>query len=216
MYVHEKAVFIAHPKTASSSVGHVLNRDAAWKKIGEHHHVIPESIPKGIPVIGLIREPQDWYVSWFHDHHPRKAVSGVSHAEHRVKFRGWFERFIEGGEKRWSLRHGVQWGGKYRCLYGLPLITHLLFFDRLAAGWSAMWQELGLEPFVLPHKHELGRWAWKAHYWFEDDLVELLDRKRPDYIRVYKQLAEMRGDGSVLNVSSGMIDSLWGPGDVAS
>ena len=66
-------------------------------------------------VISVVREPEDWYTSWFfHD------KSGTE------SFDDWFPGFI----KR----------NKYSVLgfFGLEHTTHLIFFEKLIEGWGAV------------------------------------------------------------------------------
>lgn len=67
MITTEKFVFIHMHKTGGQSINNIIeNCVPSFKSIGYHfpHHMLPaESVD--LPIVGMVRNPWDWYVSWY-------------------------------------------------------------------------------------------------------------------------------------------------------
>lgn len=139
--------FIAHPKTASTSLSRVLQKNGWSSKTG--HHEIDEPIPA--QVISVIREPHDWHVSWFF------------HVAPKSSFAEWLPVFLR--EAGWP----------YGRFDGLVHTTHLIFYKRLQVGFDAVMADLGLQPLELPFDNVKGRAGRPSDEFFTPELSELLD-----------------------------------------
>jgi hypothetical protein len=67
MIVTDKFVFIHMHKTGGQSLGHIIHDCVpSAKPIGYHYpyHMLPAEYA-GLPVVGMVRNPWDWYVSWY-------------------------------------------------------------------------------------------------------------------------------------------------------
>ena len=67
MITTDKFVFIHMHKTGGQSLGHILEACIpSTKHIGYHYpyHMLPEEYAD-LPVVGMVRNPWDWYVSWY-------------------------------------------------------------------------------------------------------------------------------------------------------
>ena len=67
MIATDKFVFIHMHKTGGQSLGHIIERCMPdMQQIGYHYpyHLLPQKYA-GLPVIGTIRNPWDWYLSWY-------------------------------------------------------------------------------------------------------------------------------------------------------
>ena len=67
MITTDKFVFVHMHKTGGQSLGHILESCMPdMKHIGYHYpyHMLPEQYG-GLPVVGMVRNPWDWYVSWY-------------------------------------------------------------------------------------------------------------------------------------------------------
>jgi len=168
MYCHSNITVIAHPKTASKSLAQVLI-DRGWQKVGHHHDM---GQPTG-SVVSVIREPKDWYVSWYF------------HCGRPEPFHGWLKGFILSND--WSKKG----------FFGVPFTTHLIFFDRLSEGLNAAFADLQERPVELPTLNHLGRNNQPADDFFDDHAAQLLDKNRVDE---YSSLKKRLGDESYLRL----------------
>jgi hypothetical protein len=71
MILSDKFVFIHLPKTGGSFVRELLTHyaPAAWHVTLHDNHPTIRDIPathSDLPIFGLVRNPFDWYVSWYH------------------------------------------------------------------------------------------------------------------------------------------------------
>lgn len=161
MYRKGDTAFITHPKTASQSVRIALTA-AGWERTSGHHDI---DLPMPKNVISVIREPEDWYVSWYF------------HMQRELSFEGWLPEFIE-------FNH-------YSCkgFFGLQHTTHLVFYSDLHAGLDAVFEDLELptiELEIVNRKHRNGR---PASEFFTDELRCLLPaRMVKAYARLLDQL----------------------------
>ena len=67
MIATDKFVFIHMHKTGGQSLGHILDKCMpSMKAIGYHypHHMLPAEY-EDLPVVGMVRNPWDWYISWY-------------------------------------------------------------------------------------------------------------------------------------------------------
>ena len=67
MIATDKFVFIHMHKTGGQSLGHIIERCMpSMQHIGYHYpyHMLPEKF-SALPVVGTIRNPWDWYISWY-------------------------------------------------------------------------------------------------------------------------------------------------------
>ena len=67
MIVTDKFVFIHVHKTGGQSLNDALRQSIPNHRFAGYHlprHLIPEEA-QGLPVVGLVRNPWDWYVSWY-------------------------------------------------------------------------------------------------------------------------------------------------------
>jgi hypothetical protein len=70
MLIHERFVFLHVPKTGGRFIRHVLGQEISQcRELPiESRHDGWDKIPKeaaGLPVLGFVRNPWDWYVSWY-------------------------------------------------------------------------------------------------------------------------------------------------------
>jgi hypothetical protein len=173
MYKHDTLDigFIAHPKTASSSAARILCENG-WH-VTSNHHMVDRNLPAN--VISVIREPQDWYVSWYF--HIRKHPLG----QIKCDFAEWLPTFIE----------TASWPHQRDGFIGIEQTTHLIFYKRLQDGWDAVMADLGLEPLELPFLNVQGRENRPADEFFTPELVKLLN---PDLQAQYAALEAQLGD----------------------
>ena len=177
MYRYEDAAFIAHPRTASVAAGYILKENGWRKPILGHHEIDPE-LPK--TVISVIRETEDWIVSWYyHVVHPR--------TKNDPTFADWLPGFLE----------NPNYTDFTRGFHGLPHTTHLIFYDRLQAGFDAVFDDLGLKPVVLPHLNVRNREKRPASDFFTDSLRNLLDKRQ---IVCYDSYRKLLGDQKYLRI----------------
>ena len=168
MYRRGNITVIAHPKTASKSLAQVLI-DRGWQKIGHHHDI---RSPTG-SVISVIREPKDWYVSWYF------------HCGKPGPFNLWLKGFILNND--WSKKG----------FFGVPFTTHLIFYDRLSEGLSDAFKDLQESPIKLPILNHLGRNNRPADYFFDEASIEMLDKAM---VEEYSLLKEELGDEPYLRL----------------
>ena len=67
MIVTDKFAFVHMHKTGGQSLSHILHACVPnFKPIGYHYplHMLPAE-HTGLPVVGMVRNPWDWYVSWY-------------------------------------------------------------------------------------------------------------------------------------------------------
>lgn len=161
--------FIAHPKTASTSAAKALEAENWWAK--KPHHEADEPFPKN--VISVIREPMDWYVSWyFHVRGRRNRDIG--------DFDEWLEEFVQ--HKSFP---------QHPPFYGLPHTTHLLFYDRLQDGLNAALTDLNLQPIELGFFNVRGREGRPASEFFDQNSKNLIDN---GLFMTYDSLRDQLGD----------------------
>ena len=175
MYRYERDIaFIAHPKTGSQSAAKMM-RDNGWRKANNHHEL---DFPMPLNVISVIRETEDWFVSWYFHNHPKEG--------NRPEFGKWLQGYTDHND--WARRG----------FYGLRYTTHLLFFDRLQDGLSAVYQDLGIVgPRELPHLNHKGRNKQPASDFFDEESRKLLD---PQMILTYNSLRSQLGDKPYLRI----------------
>jgi hypothetical protein len=84
MLIHEKFVFLHMPKTGGSFVGNVLKRElpgsltrGAPGKLHPGWGDLPDEA-RGRPVLVYVRNPWDWYVSWYHAVSAKELAAGKS------------------------------------------------------------------------------------------------------------------------------------------
>jgi len=167
--------FISHPKAASMAVNAVLLKND-WRKTSGHHE-IDFPLPKN--VITIIREPRDWYVSWYFFRHVRVEKPWTPFAE-------WLETnmhedpFIANG------------------FFALKHTTHLVFFDRLQVGFDAVFGDLGLPRLEIPVHHATpDRDGATADEIFDEKAENLLDK---GMISCYDSLVQRVGDQPYLRI----------------
>ena len=67
MIVTDKFAFVHMHKTGGQSLSHILNDCMPnLQHIGYHypHHMLPPQ-HSDLPVVGMVRNPWDWYISWY-------------------------------------------------------------------------------------------------------------------------------------------------------
>lgn len=175
MYVHKSGDFayIAHPKTASSSIAHALLQTGEWEQSGNHHEVRTGPLRKeGVRTISVIREPFDWYVSWYFHY----------------KWEQPFPKFL-----KWFLKTGNSHTRQGE-FFGLEHTTDLVFFDRLLAGFDDLFNCLGLEPLEIPHRNHQGREGRPVGEFFDSKAATLLATEKADLIKLYSDLRHRLGE----------------------
>ena len=174
MYVHDsgKIVYIAHPKTASSSISHAMNESGEWEPLAGHHEVRTAPIKEGVRVISVIREPFDWYVSWYFHY----------------KWKEPFPKFL-----KWFLKTGNQ-HTRQGDFFGLEYTTDLLFFERLHEGLDALFDDLGLDRLQLQHRNHQGREGRHWSEFFDQKSSTLLATERGELLKLYGDLRKQLGD----------------------
>lgn len=133
MYVNEKrkAVFICHPRTASSALGWVFRSyPLGFVKVGNHHSLNPKMLG-GMTVACVVRNPLDMLVSWYYYH--RNDWDGKPFQD----FLHWFAE----NPNVW-VKHGI--------LYGVPYANHILRYEHLDSDLEAFWKKIGMDPVPLP------------------------------------------------------------------
>lgn len=177
MYLHESGLiaYIAHPKTASSSISHALGETGEWEHCGPHHEIREGPLKReGVRVISVIREPFDWYVSWYFHY----------------KWKEPFPRFLE-----WFLKtgnnHTRQPGGEF---YGLQYTTDIIFYEKLVEGLDGVFDDLGLDRLDLPYRNHQGREGRHWSEFFNSKASTLLATERPELLKRYGELRKQLGD----------------------
>lgn len=84
MLIHDRFIFLRVRKTGSTFVADALRRELpaeSVRRLGRHSgwNRIPSGI-EGRPVLAYIRNPWDWYVSWYHFNQARNARDGIFRA----------------------------------------------------------------------------------------------------------------------------------------
>lgn len=173
MYVHhsQDIAYIAHPKTASSSISHALLETGEWDLVGNHHEVSEKKLA-GMRVISVVREPTDWYVSWYFHYHSDKS------------FYEWFRWFINTGNSH--TRQGEFFGVKYS--------TDVLFYDRVHEGLDLVFDDVGLDRLDLQHRNQQGREGRAPELFFCQKSAQLMAERKADFLRLYADLLAERGD----------------------
>ncbi len=67
MITTDKFVFVHMHKTGGQSLGHIIEDCVpSMRHIGYHYpyHLLPQEYAQ-LPVVGMVRNPWDWYISWF-------------------------------------------------------------------------------------------------------------------------------------------------------
>ena len=67
MITTEKFVFIHMHKTGGQSINHIVEQCIpSFQQIGYHypHHLLPSEY-SALPIVGMVRNPWDWYISWY-------------------------------------------------------------------------------------------------------------------------------------------------------
>jgi len=67
MIISDKFAFVHMHKTGGQSLGHILHDSLPnLQHIGYHYpyHMLPAQ-HAGLPVVGMVRNPWDWYISWY-------------------------------------------------------------------------------------------------------------------------------------------------------
>lgn len=143
MYIdrERKAAFICHPKTGSSALGWVINKQMHLEKVGTHHTVEPQILGPDWKVGCVVRHPIDTLVSWYFYHR---------------HFEGTFQEFLFREPSRW-MRYGL--------FYGLPYATHVLRFEHLQKDWYSFCDEVGWTRYPIPVKNVSERRA--GRHWQE-------------------------------------------------
>jgi len=116
MYVHvdKKVAYISHPKTASSSIAHVLLNELGFDFAGRHHEIVkPPGGWEGWSVISTIRDPLDTLVSWYFHH--------AKHMGEPPVFSTWLRSFIRRPNPLVA----------DRLFFGLKYTTHVLIYEVL-------------------------------------------------------------------------------------
>lgn len=131
MYVnhYHEAIFIAHPRTASTATAHVLMQKG-FEIIGDHHYVDHECIPRDYKVICTVRNPFDLMVSWYHNK-PREQPFAL-----------WLPEFLDGC-------HYLQ----DRIFYGQPYATHVMHFEYLQEDFDQIAKQVGLPQTEIPPRN---------------------------------------------------------------
>lgn len=163
MYCFGNIAVICHPKTASRSLAEALG----WERVG-HHHEMKLPLPEN--VISVIREPEDWYTSWYFHQLDQKQ-----HTPEQRPFRDWLRYFTE----------NVHWSKL--AFYALPHTTHLVFYKNLSEGINAALESLGQPAIELPVLNRKGR---TDEEFFTDETRRLLD---PELIKTYTTLEKRLG-----------------------
>jgi len=146
MYVHvdKKVAYIARPKTASSSIAHVLLNKLGFEFAGRlwcegrcsHHEIVePPGGWEGWSVISTIRDPLDTLVSWYFHH--------TKHMGEPPVFSTWLRSFI-----RRPNPLVVD-----RLFFGLKYTTHVLIYEHLQDDFNSVMVELGLPTVTLPQRN---------------------------------------------------------------
>lgn len=182
MYVnHDKrAVFIAHPRTASTSLRACLLR-RGWEGVGEHHQVIPSSIEKDMLVFSVIREPADWIVSWY------------GRSRRNQEFGAWLKQFLDAKSVIVRTAPYVLPTDE-NAFYGLSYSDFVLFHDRLSAGLRIICEKLKIEEFALPR---LEQSTLRPRSITPENLA-LMWNQRKSLFHLYDVLEEAR-NGAVLH-----------------
>lgn len=69
MLIHDRFVFLQMPKTASTFIAGALKQELELSKVNPYKHADWAKIPpeaSELPVLTYVRNPWDWYVSWYH------------------------------------------------------------------------------------------------------------------------------------------------------
>ena len=170
MYVHDSnVVYIAHPKTASQSVGEALQR-AGWKLRGTHHEIVEEYINADTKVLSAVREPHDLYVSWYYHHGARKG------------FHEWLMEYLDNPNK--AIKDGD--------FFALERTTHILFFDTIQESVNAALIDVGLDPIEMLRTHDAGRNGRPWQDVFSPGSMILFNERKSDLINMYEMLKVIR------------------------
>lgn len=152
MYVKDDTAVIAHPKTGSMSLCDVLTNQMGYKVVGKHHSV--EDTSQYERVVSVIREPFDWYTSWYFHYKKRDKAD--------EPFDDWLVKFCT-GENRWH-RKGF---------YGLPLTTHVVFYEDLQQGLTDL-----LDAPTLPRRNAGPREPVETKKFFDSSKYDALKEQR--------------------------------------
>jgi len=129
--VYKNVAFIAHPRTASTSIGYVLEQYLGFKRVGTYHGVVPEIIEPNWIVGCVVRNVFDTIVSWyFYNRHP-------------PPFEEWLPDFLN--DSNHLIKDGLFFGQKYA--------THILRFEHLNADFQEFLLKAGLDDHPLPKKN---------------------------------------------------------------
>lgn len=138
MYVHAKAraAIICHPRTASSSLGHMLRNSArGFEKIGNHHSLVPEICDQMDVVACVLRNPLDLLVSWYYYH--RK----------RIEAKETFQDFLY-----WFRENPNIWV-QYGLLYGIPYCNYTMRFECIQQDLTEFCRKIGVAEIILPERN---------------------------------------------------------------
>lgn len=153
MYVHEvaRALYLAHPRTASSATAKALQEQAGFQLVGDHH-----SGPNGLDLSG-------WTV----------MTTVRNHFDALVSL--WFlqDRSPPLGPRFWESFLTSANGERYpdpRRLYALhlPVATDVLRFERLGSDLNTALATVGLGPVTLGHHHRTEARAGRPYSEFYD------------------------------------------------
>lgn len=165
MYVLDNVSFIAHPNTGSRSMKTMVQK-LGGKCVNDQHGICIPTIEKSRAIVCVVRNPFDMMASWYW----RMSV--------RPKFSHWLENTLEreiGHEDPQRVGGGL--------FFGLKYATHVIRFERLAAGYEAVFKTLRLPVVELPHKGR-ARHRREQHYkvLYDDYSKLLIVRKYGDIL----------------------------------
>lgn len=110
MIIHEDFIYVANPRTASRATEMVLKDilgDAAQVTKLHHPKTNHSALKRDVPIYGVVREPLEWIVSWYH--HTKRPVP--------------FPQFVKEYKNGWLFNS--------RLTVYAPYITHLCNYNTL-------------------------------------------------------------------------------------
>jgi len=175
MYVDAKGqlAFLAHPRTASTSLRQCLLR-TGWKGVGEHHEIVHSELRSDMLVFSVIREPFDWFASWYF-----RKTSG------NEDFHVWLKMFLrQGGVFVQQTPYILP--NDNGAFFGLPYTHWVLFYDNLQIGLNTICEKFGIDNFSLP---KLEKTDNRTQCPWTERSIDLLREERSGLISLYHQLS---------------------------
>ena len=137
----------------------VLISQMGYKLVGKHHSM--EDLTPYERVVSVIREPFDWYTSWYFHYKKRDKAD--------EPFDEWLTKFCT-GENRWH-RKGF---------YALPYTTHVIFYEDLQQGLTDL-----LDAPTLPKRNAGPRVPVETKKFFDSSkYCALREQREGSYLEV--------------------------------